>query len=312
MKKYAFTQIIKVEIALLGFRLLSYIPMRVLYLISIIIEYILYSLTKFGILKQMAKRYHITKINLTLCFPNKSQSSITQICRQTFRESILVYLNYGILFFSSQSKLRSRIECIGLEQFHEESTRHPIIVVVPHFCAFDIALNRVSQEITFCSSYKAVDNYFYEKLKQARLRFVKEGDKSVILPANGSIKSIINIIKDKVPFFYLPDLDYGESSSVYIPFLGHGSRASLNTVPRLANITQAKIYTCNIYRHNYKYVFEFQGPIELAKNNSDLTTQVKNISKAYENNISKYPEHYRWYFPIFNTQPDLPNGKLYE
>lgn len=311
MKKYPFIQIIKVEIILLGFRLLSYLPMKILYLISIFIEYILYSLANISILKQMAKRYQITKTNLMLCFPEKSPESISQICKQTFRESILVYLNYGVLFFSSINKLQSRVKCVGLEKFKQESADCPTIVVIPHFCAFDIALNRVSQEVMFCSTYKQVDNYFYEKLRRARLRFVKEGDESIILPANGSILSIIKVMRNNIPFFYLPDLDYGTSSSVYIPFLGHKYRATLNTVPRLANITQAKVYTCNIYRHNDRYIFEFQGPIEL-DNSLDIKQQVKRINETYENNIRKFPEHYRWYFPIFNTQPDLPDGQLYK
>ena len=311
MKKYPLSQVIKVELAILGFRLLSYLPMSVLYAISIVIEAIIYRLIKNGLLAAMSKRYQITAVNLRLCFPEKSPVQQLKICRQNFRESILVYLNYGLLFASSPHKLRSRVTVIGLEQFKEKYVAHSSIVVIPHFCAFDIALNRVSQDVVFCSSYKQVDNYFYEKLRQARLRFVGSGEPSVIFPAANSLAPIIRAIKRNIPFFYLPDLDYGADSAVYIPFLGHPYRATLNTVPRIARLTAAQIYTCDIYRQNNRYVFEFIGPLD-SRFDAEIATQVHAISRVNEERIRKHPEHYRWYFPIFNTQPNLPSGKLYQ
>ena len=310
MKKYPLLQIIKVEFALLGFRVLSFLPMKILYILSCIIEAILYRLISNGIFSAMKTRYNITMVNLELCFPDKNLLERLAIARQCFRESILVYLNYGLLFNSSPQKLRSRIKCIGLEQFKQEYSDHPTIVVIPHYCAFDLALNRVSQDVVFCSSYKQVDNYFYEKLRQARLRFVSADEQSVIYPAQGSIAPIIRSIKRHIPFFYLPDLDYGEENSVLITFLAHHSRATLNTVPRLVRLTGAHVYTCDIYRHKNHFVFEFIGPLGNI-NGEKITEEVCTISRSYENQINKHPEHYRWYFPIFTTQPELKPGAVY-
>lgn len=310
MKKYPLLQVIKVELALLGFRLLRLLPMKILYILSCIIEAILYRLISNGVFSAMKARYNITMVNLELCFPNKSLVERLAITRQCFRESILVYLNYGLLFNSTPQRLRSRIKCIGLEKFKQEYATHPVIVVIPHYCAFDLALNRVSQDVVFCSSYKQVDNYFYEKLRQARLRFVSADEQSVIYPAQGSIAPIIRSIKRRIPFFYLPDLDYGEENSVYVPFLAHHSRATLNTVPRLVRLTEALVYTCDIYRQKNHFVFEFIGPLENISGEK-IPEEVCMISKFYETQINKHPEHYRWYFPIFNTQPESKSGILY-
>ena len=310
--RYHWHERLKVNLAIWGFKILIYLPMPILRALSLVIELGMYQASKYHWMPAMRRRYAIALTNLQLCFPEKTEFERRKIWRASFRESVLGYLNYGLLFCASPNKLRRRIKCRGLEELLEYAQSQAAIILVPHFCAFDIGMNRVSLDVSFCSIYKLVDSYFYECLKQARLRFVKPNDNSVIYSIEDGLISVVRTLqKDKLPLFYLPDLDYGEDNSVYIPFFQHALRATLNTLPRLTRLTNAVVLPSSSFRSGNHYYFEFKTVLAnypTGNNVDDIST----MNHVLEQVIREHPEHYRWYFPIFKTQPNQPDGYLYQ
>lgn len=309
--KYPWRERLRVNLAILGFKVLIYFPMPILRLLSVVIELGMYQASKYNWLPAMRRRYAIALINLQLCFPENTELERRKIWRASFRESVLGYLNYGLLFCASPNKLRQRIKCQGLDEVLKYEHSQAAIILVPHFCAFDIGMNRVSLDVSFCSIYKYVDNYFYECLRLARLRFVKPDDNSVIYSIEDGLIPVVRVLQNKkLPLFYLPDLDYGETNSIYAPFFQQ-SRATLNTLPRLAKLAKAVVIPSNSFRRGNYYYFEFKKAVDKYPTGNNVD-DVETMNSILERVIREHPEHYRWYFPIFNTQPNKPDGYLYE
>lgn len=310
--KYNLKEIVSVKCAIFGFKLLIMLPMPILIFLSVVIESIIYQLVKYNIMPTMRIRYAIALTNLQLCFPDKTEFEQRRIWRASFRESVLGYLNYGLLFCASPNKLRHRVKCYGLEKINNIEDLQAYIILVPHFCAFDVGMNRVSLDVKFCSIYKGVDSYFYDCLKEARLRFVKNSDNSIIYSINDGLIPVVRTLqRDKLPLFYLPDLDYGESNSIYAPFFQNQIRATLNTLPRLTKLTDAKVVSSISYRKGNHYYFEFKTLLEDYPTGNNLD-DILTMNRVLEKLICEYPEQYRWYFSIFKTQPNKPDSYLYE
>jgi Kdo2-lipid IVA lauroyltransferase/acyltransferase len=61
----------------------------------------------------------------------------------------------------------------------------------------------------------------------------------LISKANG-IKPVLKALKDRLPFYYLPDQDQGRHNAVFVPFFGVPA-ATLSALPRLAKLTDAQV-----------------------------------------------------------------------
>ena len=289
----------------IGFlRLVSLLPMPLTRLFGTFMGLIAYKL--------MSKRRHIGMVNLDLCFPEKSLAEKQQILRRHFIELFIIGLDYGLIFGASERRMRRLIKFRGFENFAKYHNQRPIVLLAPHFLALDLGGNRITMDISGYTIFSEQRNqYLSERIKQARTRFMIHNGGEIFSRQEGLRTIVKKMKKNMFPFYYLPDQDMDEKSSVYVPFFAHPSCATLDTLPKLLKLSDAVVVPMATYREGNGYVIEL-GPIWENYPSGDLEADVAFMNQQIEAMIIKQPSQYLWIHKRFKTQPNLPRGKLYE
>jgi len=285
-------------------RLISLLPMPLTRALGTVMGLIAYVL--------MSKRRHIGMVNLNLCFPEKSLAEKQRILRQHFAELFIIGLDYGLLFGASKFRMRRLIKYRGFANFEKYYKQRPIVLLAPHFIGLDIGGNRTTMDISGYTMFSEQRNqYLSERVKQARTRFMIHNGGEIFSRQDG-LRTIVKKMKqNKLPFYYLPDQDMDEKSSVYVPFFAHPNCATLDTLPKILKLADAVVIPMATYREGNQYVIEF-GPAWENYPSGDVHADVAFMNRQIEAMIIKHPSQYLWIHKRFKTQPNLPRGKLYE
>ena len=94
----------------------------------------------------------------------------------------------------------------------------PVIVLAPHFVGLDIGGAKFSHAYPEAfSMYSAQKNQVFDQaLRRARKRF---SDATLITRQQG-LRPVLKALKEKKPFYYLPDMDFGAKDAVFVDFFG--------------------------------------------------------------------------------------------
>lgn len=284
--------------------LLSLIPLPILNKIGSGLGIICYHI--------MRKRRNVGLVNLKLCFPKWTDVERDELIRSHFKELFCSGLAYGLIFYASADKLRRLVELRGLEHYDAIRGKKPVILLAPHFLALDIGANRLTLETAGYSVYSAQrSQYLTERIKEARLRFIKDKGGEIFSRQEG-LRTIVRKMKQTfIPFYYLPDQDMDEKNSVYVPFFAHQHCATLDTLPKLVQLTDAVIIPMASYREGNKYVIEL-FPAWKNYPEGDVVQDVARMNRYIEQMVLQHPSEYLWLHKRFKTQPNKPRGILYE
>ncbi|MCU6432225.1 lipid A biosynthesis acyltransferase [Undibacterium sp. Jales W-56] len=244
-------------------------------------------------------RRHITLTNLRLCLPQLSEAQRVQLARQHFQAYTRSVLERGILWWGSEKRLKKLIRidpAVPLASIQEG----PTILLCPHFVSLDVAGVAVMLESSLCSIYtEQRSKVFDQALRKGRSRFrpVK-----LFSRAEG-VKPIIRAMRDGLPFFMLPDMDFGAKDAEFIPFFGVPA-ATLTAVARIAATTNAKVIpVIATMLPNYQgWKVSFHQPWENYPGD-DMVAATRFMNAYIETEILKAPAEYFWAHKRFKTRP---------
>lgn len=260
----------------------------------------------------MKKRRNVGLVNLKLCFPEKTVAEREDILRQHFADLFTIGLSYGLLFGASKTRMESLITYRGMEHLQTYYKNRPVVLLAPHFLALDLGGNRSTIDISGYTMFSQQRNkYLSQRVKEARTRFMKLNGGEIFSRQDG-LRSIVKKMKlNKLPFYYLPDQDMDERSSIYVPFFAHEFCATLDTLPKILKLADAVVIPMATYLESDGYVVEF-GEAWDNYPTGNLYDDIAHMNRKIEEMIIKHPSQYLWMHKRFKTQPDLPRGKLYE
>lgn len=245
------------------------------------------------------KRRHITLTNLRLCLPDRSEEERRQIARRHFQLYARSVLERGILWWASETRLKKLIQvepAVPLTLIQSG----PTILLCPHFVCLDVAGVAVMLESSLCSIYTEQRNKVFDQaLRRGRSRFrpVK-----LFSRAEG-VKPIIRAMQEKLPYFMLPDMDFGAKNAEFIPFFGVPA-ATLTAMPRLAASTQAKVVpVIATMLPDYRgWKVCFHAPWDNYPDD-DITMATRQMNAFIEQEVLKAPAEYFWAHKRFKTRP---------
>ena len=247
----------------------------------------------------MGPRRRITLINLRLCMPTLSETQRRRIARQHFEVYARSILERGILWWASPERLRRLIQVepsVPLDAFRSG----PIILLCPHFVCLDVAGVALSMESSACSIYtQQQNNVFDTALRRGRERFhpVK------LFSRAAGIKPVIRAMRERIPFFMLPDMDFGIKDAAFVPFFGIPA-ATLTATARIAATTGAGVIpVIATYLPGYrgwKVRFfprweNYPGP--------DVEAATQRMNVFIEEQVRLTPAQYLWTHKRFKTRP---------
>ena len=288
---------------LLVLRLISLLPMVVIRVIGI----------SFGILGYYIaiKRRNIGIKNLSLCFPAMTVQEKHKIIKEHFKYLLTSGFEYSLLFYASSTRIRRIVKVKNPELIDKYYHHRPIILLCPHFVGLDLCGLRLSLDYSGISMFtKQKNDIITERIRQARIRFMKHRGGNVLARNDGLRPVIKKLRTDKEIFYYLPDQDLGERDSLYVPFFAHPTCATVNALPKLASLTNAVVIPLAIYRVGNHYEIELSEPFDDYPT-SNLENDVIRMNKFIESAIDKNIAQYFWLHKRFKSQPNIPRGSIY-
>ena len=244
-------------------------------------------------------RRRITLINLRLCFPEWTEEQRHAVAKKHFQNYARSVLERGILWWASEARLR-RLILIEPGVPVEAIKASPTILLCPHFVSLDVAGVAVMLESSLCSIYtQQLNPVFDQVLRKGRSRFrpVK------LFAREEGVKPIIRAMRDGLPFFMLPDMDFGAKDAEFIPFFGVPA-ATLTAPARIAAATKAKVIpVIATYLPNYRgWTVKFY-PVWENFPGDDITAATRTMNAFIEDRACEAPAEYFWTHKRFKTRP---------
>jgi KDO2-lipid IV(A) lauroyltransferase len=244
-------------------------------------------------------RRHITLTNLRLCLPDLSESARRALAKKHFQAYARSVLERSVLWWAPESRLRKLI-VVDPRVPLDLIASGPVILLCPHFVCLDVAGVAVLLQSALCSIYTPQRNrVFDEALRKGRSRFrpIK-----LFSRAEG-VKPIMRAMREGLPFFMLPDMDFGAKESEFVPFFGN--MASTLTAPaRIAAAANAKVIpVVATFLPNYRgWKVTFYPPWENYPGD-DIVSATAQMNRFIEARVLEAPAEYFWTHKRFKTQP---------
>ena len=294
---------ILINFALCLLWVLSLLPMCIIRVFGNCLGFIAYYVAK--------TRRNVGIINLTLCFPDMGLSEKQQIIKQHFKDLSTSALGYGKIFYASENELKKIVKLKNIHYVYEYYQKRPIILLCPHFVGLDLAAIRLTIDIAGYGVYSTQkSDYLTGVIKKARQRFNHKKGGEMFSRKEGLRSIIKKMRKTNLPLFYLPDQDLGLQDSIFVPFFAHKTCATIDTLPKLAKLTNAIIIPMATYRRGNHYEIEIFPPWEDYPTDN-IEQDVIRMNSFIEMSIMQDIAQYFWLHKRFKTQPD-GRHKLYK
>jgi len=250
------------------------------------------------------ERRRITLTNLRLCFPQMTEVERQALARRHFEAFGRSILERGILWWSGRERIQRLVRIEGIEHWRAVAGR-PVIWLAPHFVGLDMGGVRLTTEFSLVSMFSRQKNPLVDALLlHSRTRF----GNSPMASRQDGLKPVVREMRKGLPFYYLPDMDFGARDAVFVPFFGVPT-ATVTALSRLAKITGAAVVPC-VTRQlpgGAGYVATFH-PAWQDFPGDDVEADTRRMNAFIESEVVKMPEQYYWLHKRFKTRPAGEKG----
>lgn len=244
-------------------------------------------------------RRRIALANLAACFPDWSARQRREVARRCFRNIARAAFDHALLALASRERLLDYVRVEGLEHLVDPANR-PLILIAPHFAGLDAGGLRISIALHAASIYARQRNAAWDAwLLRIRARF----NAPVLIAREGfDLRAVVRALKDSLPFYYLPDQDYGVRNSVFVPFFGVPA-ATIPMVPRLAKMTDARVMMAVSEMTEDGYVLHLEPPWQDFPG-ADVAADTTRMNREIERWVLRIPDQYLWTHRRFKSRPE--------
>lgn len=252
-----------------------------------------------GRLSKKARRR--ATINLSLCFPEKSDTEREIIVDKMFATALQSIVMMAELAICGPEKFQKRVFWKGLEILEEiRHNNRNVIFLVPHGWSVDIpamllAAQGEKMAAMFHQQRNPVIDYVWNSVRRkfgGRLHAREDG-----------IKPFIQSVRQGYWGYYLPDQDHGPEYSEFADFFAT-YKATLPIIGRLMNISQAMIIPLFPVYDEKKHLLtiEIRPPIDACIASADNKMIARQMNKTVEILVGPHPEQYVWVLKLLKTR----------
>jgi KDO2-lipid IV(A) lauroyltransferase len=242
-------------------------------------------------------RRRIARTNLRLCFPEITEAERRRILKAHFQYFVRSFFDRFVLWYQPAERIRDLVRIRGEEHLAAVRDR-PVILLAPHFVGLDAGGTRLTLDRRMISMFANQKNaVFNEAMKTGRVRF----NDSVLFSRQDGLRQAIRLMRQGVPFYFLPDMDLGARDAVFVPFFGVKA-ATVTSVARLAQMVGAAIVPCVTEMTDTGYICrlypawdDFPG--------DDLEGATARMNRFIEARTLEMPAQYLWTHKRFKTRP---------
>jgi KDO2-lipid IV(A) lauroyltransferase len=245
------------------------------------------------------ERRRVTRINLEKCFPDMSPRQREKLARAAFRAFCRGFVERSVLWWASAERVKRLVRIEGLEHLDAAGAR--IVILAPHFAGVEAAGTRISIERDIATLYAHQKDPLLDRLLLAgRTRFRTQPK---IVSRQEGFRRVLRWIKEGVPFYYLPDLDFGPKGSVFVPFFGVPA-ATARGLPYIARSTGASVVPCVARMLPQGGYVARLYPAWRDFPSGDEAADARRMMAFIEERVREMPEQYHWLHKRFKTRPE--------
>lgn len=247
----------------------------------------------------LRSRRRIALINLRLCMPQLSEAERIVLARGHFQAYTRSIFERAILWWAPTARLQKLIRVTPAVPL-QAMAAGPVVLLCPHFVCLDVAGVSVAMVASASSMYVAQKNQvFDEVLRKGRSRFMPVR----LFSRKDGIKPIMRALRDGLPYFMLPDMDFGDKDAPFVPFFGVPA-ATLTATARIAATTGAAVIPVVA-----TFLPDYQGwqvkfyPAWDDYPGDDMLAATRRMNAFIEERVLEAPAEYFWTHKRFKTRP---------
>lgn len=243
-------------------------------------------------------RIRIGLTNLRLCFPHLDEPARLHLLKSHCRALGRATLQETVSWWGDKDEVVQLTSFEGTEHLIPHQGK-PQIWLAPHFVGLNIGFVRITATYApVVSMYANIKNPLLNTLMlHSRTRF----GSSELYSRQEGIRPVIRAIKKGMPFYYLPDMDYGSKDAEFVSFFGTPA-ATITGLARIARATGAVVIPCITRQEHGGYVTRFY-PAWKNFPTDNVATDTQRMNSFIEDRICEIPEQYFWLHKRFKTRP---------
>jgi len=245
------------------------------------------------------ERRNVCLTNLSRCFPDMPESERKALAKAHFRAFGRSVLERSILWWAPRERVIELVRLIGMDDIKTHLGR-PLILLAPHFVGLDAGCTRLTCEIDMAGIYAKQKNPLVNALLlSGRTRF---GHQRAISRQEG-VRPALAALREGIPFYYLPDLDYGRRDTIFVPFFGVPT-ATITGLSRMTRLSGARIVPCVTRMLPGGAGYELRCyPAWENFPTDDEAADARRMNAFIEERVREMPEQYFWTHKRFKTRP---------
>ena len=278
------------KLGLLLLRVLGYLPLSWLRALGAALGVLL--------LFVIPSRRRVVQTNLRLCFPHLSEVERDVLMRQTFVYFAQAWLDRSWLWHRSAECIQKRVQLSG--EVAALSVETPTVLFAPHFMGLDVGWTALTMSLPlhFTTIFTPQSNAAVDAwVAKGRQRF---GQVRLFRREDG-VKPIVAALRQNELLYLLPDMNFGPSESIFVPFYGEPA-ATVPSLSRFAKLGRARVVPVITRMTDMGY----EVVVHSAWNDfptDDAAADTAIMNQRLEVFINAMPAQYFWVHKRFKTRP---------
>lgn len=252
------------------------------------------------LIKCNPKRVHISRCNLKVCFPEKSDTEREKLFIQNAKETGKWFLESAYVWFRNPGYLSRRVSVKNpqlLEIAHKQN--RGVVIVLPHLGNWELLNFYIPQHYPFAAMYKPVKASWFDKfIYKSRRRL---GSKMFATNSSG-VRQALKGMRNNLVLAILSDHLPTKEAGVYAPFFGRPALTGKLT-QSLVNSNQSEVLVAAAIRKPSGQGFEIVFQKVEGMHTGDKLSAATALNSAIEKSILLAPEQYQWVYRRFANPP---------
>ncbi|HUH58705.1 MAG TPA: lysophospholipid acyltransferase family protein [Candidimonas sp.] len=251
----------------------------------------------------MRSRAHIVRTNLRLCFPEKPPQERERWLHQHFYLLAQSLVDRGLFWYGQPTAILDTVPIEGLDRLDALlKAKRKIILLAPHFIGLDAAATRLTLFLQESATMytRQSDPDIDALVREGRGRFNRVN----LISRHDGVRGLIRHLRNGIPVYYLPDMDFGATGAAFIPFFNVPA-ATLLATAQIAKTWDAAVVPIisRLDPATGQYRVTLLPPLDSFPGEQTPAQATERLNRLIEEWVRVDPPQYYWVHRRFKTRP---------
>ncbi|MGO1070070.1 LpxL/LpxP family Kdo(2)-lipid IV(A) lauroyl/palmitoleoyl acyltransferase [Lysobacter sp. CA199] len=248
-------------------------------------------------LRAASQRRRAARINLKLCFPEKSEAEREVLLRESFRDLGIGFFEFARAWWGEVTPMRRTVRIEGVELLDEmRAAGRGVLMISGHFMTLEMCGRLMCDQLPLAGMYRKHRNPVMEwAVKRGRLRYARA------MFTNEEIRPAMRHLKQGGFLWYAPDQDMRGKDTVFAPFFGVPA-ATITATHQFARLSGCAVVPFFHRREGADYILRIGAPLTEFPSD-DATTDSARVNAQIESMVREAPTQYLWIHRRFKRRP---------